>query len=134
MVRPGRDRLSGRVEVDETYVGGEKPGKRGRGALGKSLVIIAAEIDGSRIGRIRLYHVADASADSLEEAVLKAAIPGSVICRWLERLRWFEFPRIYPPSDTPHRRSWLQVVALLSQSSCLTQAMDSRYPSGCYQP
>lgn len=80
MVRPGRDRLSGRVEVDETYVGGEKPGKRGRGALGKSLVIIAAEIDGSRIGRIRLYHVADASADSLEEAVLKAAIPGSVIC------------------------------------------------------
>ena len=31
MVRPGRDRLTGVVEVDESYVGGEKPGKRGRG-------------------------------------------------------------------------------------------------------
>ena len=35
MVRPGRDPLSGRIEVDETYIGGEKPGKRGRGALGE---------------------------------------------------------------------------------------------------
>jgi transposase-like protein len=32
MVRPGRERLSGIVEVDETYIGGQKPGKRGRGA------------------------------------------------------------------------------------------------------
>ena len=80
MVRPGRDRLSGKVEVDETYVGGKKPGKRGRGALGKSLVVIAAEIDGNRIGRIRLRRVADASAESLEDAVQQAVVPGSVIC------------------------------------------------------
>ena len=38
MVRPGREKLSGLVEVDETYVGGKKPGKRGRGAEGKALV------------------------------------------------------------------------------------------------
>jgi len=69
MVIPGRDRLSGLVKVDETYIGGEKPGKRGRGALGKSLVVIAAEKDGKRIGRIRLVRVADASAESLGEAV-----------------------------------------------------------------
>jgi len=31
MVRPGRDKLSGVVEVDETFVGGERSGKRGRG-------------------------------------------------------------------------------------------------------
>jgi len=66
--------------VDETYVGGEKSGKRERGALGKSLVMIAAEIDGSRIGRIRLRRVPDASAESLEEAVRQAAVPGSMIC------------------------------------------------------
>ena len=35
MVRPGRDGLSDTVEVDETYIGGEKPGKRGRGTAGK---------------------------------------------------------------------------------------------------
>jgi transposase-like protein len=79
MVRPGRDRLSGQVEVDETYIGGEKPGKRGRGALGKSLVLIAAEQDGRRIGRIRLVRVPDASGESLEEAIRRSIIPGSTI-------------------------------------------------------
>jgi transposase-like protein len=79
MVRPGRDRLSGVIEVDETYVGGEKPGKRGRGAEGKTLVVIAAQEDANRIGRIRLTRVLDASGDSLEEAVRQAVEPGSVV-------------------------------------------------------
>ena len=79
MVRPGRDRLSGLVEVDETYIGGEKPGKRGRGALGKSLVVIAAEKDGKRIGRIRLVRVPNASAESLEGVVSQSIIPGSTV-------------------------------------------------------
>ena len=35
MVRPGRDLLSGEVEVDETYVGCPEEGKRGRGAANK---------------------------------------------------------------------------------------------------
>jgi len=79
MVRHGRDRLCGTVEVDETYIGGEKPGKRGRGAAGKALVVIAAQKDGRRIGRIRLRRVPDASGDSLEEAVQQAVEPGSVV-------------------------------------------------------
>ena len=54
------DRLNGIVEVDETYVGDEKAGKRDRGAAGKAQVVIAAEIDGPRMGgRIRLRRVAD---------------------------------------------------------------------------
>jgi hypothetical protein len=65
MVRLGRDRLSGTVEVDETYIGGEKPRKRGRGAVGKALVVIAAQEDGKRIGRIRLQRVKETSARSL---------------------------------------------------------------------
>jgi transposase-like protein len=79
MVTPGRDRLAGTVEVDETYIGGERPGKRGRGAAGKTLVLIAAEVSDSRIGRIRLRRVMDASAASLEGAVEEATDPGSVI-------------------------------------------------------
>ena len=44
MVRPSRNALSGVVEVDETYIGGAKSGKRGRGAAGKSLVAVAIEL------------------------------------------------------------------------------------------
>lgn len=79
MVTPGRDRLGGIIEVDESYIGGEKLGKRGRGAAGKALVVIAAEVKDLRIGRIRLRHVPDASAASLEEAAQEAAEQGSVI-------------------------------------------------------
>ena len=79
MVRPGRDRLSGIVEVDESYIGGKKAGKRGRGAAGKALVVIAAQLDGSGIGRIRLRQVPDASAESLESAIEQAIEAGSKV-------------------------------------------------------
>jgi len=79
MVRPGRDRLAGVVEVDETFLGGPRPGKRGRGAAGKTLVLIAAQADGHKMGRIRLARIADASAASLEPAVRQAIEPGTRI-------------------------------------------------------
>jgi len=79
MVRPGRERLSGTVEVDETYVGGAKPGKRGRGAGGKALVVIAAEDKGEQMGRVRLRRVVDASAESLTAAVTAAVASGSQV-------------------------------------------------------
>jgi transposase-like protein len=80
MVRPHRERLSGMIEVDETYVGGQKPGKRGRGAAGKALVGIAVEDKGEEgIGRIRLQHLKDASATSLGSFVQAIAEPGSGI-------------------------------------------------------
>ena len=79
MVRPGRDRLSGVIEVDETYIGAEQSGKRGRGAAGKTLVVVVVQIDGARIGRIRLAHVSDASAGSLEPAVQESVEAGSVV-------------------------------------------------------
>jgi transposase-like protein len=79
MVRPGRDRLAGIVEVDETFIGGERPGKPGRGAAGKTLVLIAAQAAGKGIGRIRLARVANASAQHLEPAVSRAVEPGSTV-------------------------------------------------------
>jgi len=79
MVRPGRDRLAGTIEVDEAYLGGVKPGKPGRGAAGKALVLVAAQVEGTRIGRIRLRRIADASAASLEQALTETVEPGSVI-------------------------------------------------------
>lgn len=79
MVRPGRDRLAGVVEVDETFIGGPQPGKRGRGAAGKSLVLIMAQADSRKIGRIRLARIANASAATLERAVRQAVEPGACI-------------------------------------------------------
>jgi len=66
MVRPGRERLAGRVEVDETFVGALEDGVRGRGAVKKALIVVAAEEVGRGIGRIRLRRVPDGSADSLQ--------------------------------------------------------------------
>ena len=79
MVRPGRDALTGAVEVDETYVGGEAEGRRGRGSLHKALVAIAAEEDGTGMGRIRMARIADASAPSLETFVCCSVAKGSPV-------------------------------------------------------
>lgn len=79
MVRPGRDRLSGVVEVDEIFVGGERSGKRGRGAAGKALVVIAVQEGERGIGRIRMRRVTDASGESLEPAVWEMVEPGSTV-------------------------------------------------------
>jgi transposase-like protein len=79
MVRPGRDRLAGRVEVDETYIGPGEEGATGRDAAGKALVVIAAQEDGAAIGRIRMRRVPDASAISLHGFVQEAVDLGSVI-------------------------------------------------------
>ena len=79
MVRPGRDRLSGAVEVDEVYLGGERPGPRGRGAEGKALVLIAAQAEGARIGRIRLARIQNAAEAALTAAVELGIEPGSQV-------------------------------------------------------
>jgi len=79
MVRPDRERLLGTVEVDETYIGGKKPGKRGRGAAGKALVIVAVEDKGNQIGRIRLCRITDASAESIIPAVCQSVTDGCTV-------------------------------------------------------
>lgn len=80
MVRPGRDRLRGLVAVDESYIGGEKPGQRGRGAAGKALVMVAVEDKGDEgIGRIRMGVVPDASGQSLLNFVRESIEEGSEV-------------------------------------------------------
>jgi transposase-like protein/ribosomal protein L37AE/L43A len=79
MVRPGRDALSGWIEVDETYVGGWEEGMKGRRRGEKSLVVIAAQVVGNGIGRIRMRVIPDASADSLHPFIEASAELGSTI-------------------------------------------------------
>lgn len=81
MVTPGRNKLNGTVEVDESHLGGRKAGKRGRGAQGKALIVIAVEIQKQKpkIGRIRLQRVPDASAPSLEGMIQNSIEKKSII-------------------------------------------------------
>lgn len=75
MVRPSREVLSGRVEVDETLVGGMKKGAYSR--LKKTIVSIAAEIRGRGTGRIRLRRIPDDSEASIKAFIRSTIAPGS---------------------------------------------------------
>jgi transposase-like protein len=81
LVRPGRDRLVGIVEVDETYIGGQEPGLRGGRACGKkTLTGVAVEVrEPIGYGRCRMSPLADASAASLGAFVTDHVEPGSKV-------------------------------------------------------
>jgi transposase-like protein len=79
MVRPGRDGLTGVVEVDETYWGGEEEGVTGRQTQDKALIAIAAQEDGAGIGRIRLRRVPDLTKATLHNFIAQSVEPGSTV-------------------------------------------------------
>jgi len=79
MVRPGRDLLTGSVEVDETYIGGLGAKVRGRGAKRKSIVVIAVEVRGRGSGRVRMSVIPDVSATSLHDFILNNVDIGSEV-------------------------------------------------------
>ncbi len=79
MVRPGRERLKGLVEVDEAYWGGEEEAMRGRLTYDKALIVVATEADGSGIGRIRLRHIPDTNRTTLHGFIAEVIEPGSTV-------------------------------------------------------
>jgi transposase-like protein len=109
MVRPGRDLLSGRVEVDESYVGGEEEGASGRYTEKKALVVIAIEVHEPKgFGRVRLRQIPDASGASLTPFVQDVVSPHSTVITdgWpgyngLEKLGYVHERRIISGSGQP---------------------------------
>jgi transposase-like protein len=81
LVRPDRELLRGKVEVDETYIGGLDPGLPGGRAQGKKvLTCVAVEIlEAKGFGRCRMAPVADASAESLLTFVSTNVEPGATV-------------------------------------------------------
>ncbi|TRX29202.1 IS1595 family transposase [Flavobacterium sp. ZT3R18] len=72
MVRPVREKLTGTIEVDETFVGGRESGdkedgtgKTGRGSNEKVIVVVATECQGKQIGRVRFKCIESASGENL---------------------------------------------------------------------
>jgi transposase-like protein len=79
MIRPGRERLQGIVEVDEAYWGDEETGIKGRRIEQRALIVVAAEENGQGIGRIRLRRLLDLSRSSLHGFIRQAIEPGSTV-------------------------------------------------------
>jgi hypothetical protein len=80
MVRPDREPLQERVEVDETYIGGPEAGLRGgRHVVDKAIVIGAVEVRGRASGRVRLQVVPDVSARPLTGFVRANVARGAVV-------------------------------------------------------
>ncbi len=67
--------LRGHVEIDEAYVGGHRPGKRGRGAAGKTIVMGMKERD----GRMETAVIPNVKKDTLRNVVLDKVEPGSIV-------------------------------------------------------
>jgi len=82
MVNPNRMKLSGTVEVDECYIGGEEhEGKRGRGTENKSIVVVGVELlaGKNQLGRVRLKVVPDVSGNSLVGFIKENVEQGSTV-------------------------------------------------------
>ncbi len=79
MVRPGREKLSSEVEVDDAFVGGVEEDVAGRGSLEKARIVVAVEVESKRLGRIRIRHISDFSARSLIPFVEENVEPGSAV-------------------------------------------------------
>ncbi len=80
MVNDARTRLSGPVEVDETYVGGREEGRSGGRHAGKKVIVAGAvEARGHGSGRVRLAVIKDVSAASLVSFVAASVERGSSI-------------------------------------------------------
>lgn len=79
MIIPGRDKLTGEVEIDETFVGAAHEGKRGRGSSGKYIVLIAVERKGKATGRIRLKKIMEASTLEIKPFILENIEKGTSV-------------------------------------------------------
>ena len=135
LVRPGRDRLAGTVQVDETYIGGDEPGLRGGRAPGKKVLTgIAVEVREPRgIGRCRMALLADGSSASLHPFVTGHVRPGATVITdaWMgyHGLAGLATPTSGAASGPP-------APAVRTRASCCPPCTGSpRWPSGgCWAP
>ena len=81
MVRTSREKLTGIIEVDETFIWGKEKGEgtQSRGAETKSLVVVATECIGKQIGRVRFKIISEASPEELSLFIHETIEPESTI-------------------------------------------------------
>ena len=80
MIRASREPLVGPVEIDDAFIGGREEGVSGRQSFKKARIVVAVEVRGATrkaLGRVRLSHVPDFSAESLVPFVVENVVAGS---------------------------------------------------------
>lgn len=109
MVRPGREKLSGRVEVDEAYWGGPEPGMAGRQTHSKAVIAVAVEDRGAAMGRVRLRRIASAGRSQLHGFIRDAVAPGSTVVT--DGWRHYEGLSDYVHEPHVQERNGVQIAA-----------------------
>lgn len=99
--RDAQYKLAGLIEMDDTYVGAPKPGKRGRGAAGKAKVVVAVETpdDKPRFATMRI--VPRVSGEEVQALVKERMVAQTVI----RTDGWQGYSFL---DDSPHRHQWVQ--------------------------
>ena len=118
--------MSGEVEVDETYIGGAHSGKRGRGAIGKSIVFIAAERDGRGIGRIRLKCISDVTSLTLKSTIQELISGNSKIITdaWPSYTGTEQLGYTHEVTHSDDSYAWGRYATALPQDSKFAKKMD----------
>jgi transposase-like protein len=124
MIRAGREKLSGRVQIDDAFIGGQESGVVGRQSFKKARIVVAVEVKENRrgLGRIRIQHVPDMSASSLVAFITENVEVGSVVetdgWRGYNPIERIGFQRVIlrvndsPENPLPHVN---RVIALLKR-------------------
>lgn len=77
---PGKELLSGLVELDDAFIGGKAEGKRGRGAGKKTAVVIAAQVsDEGGLSRAHMKAVPRLNKPHITAAAQDMVAPGSKV-------------------------------------------------------
>jgi len=73
-------KLAGLIEMDDSYFGASKPGKRGRGAAGKAKVVVAVQTLENKSGFAKMQQVQNMSASQVHD-IAQATLDENVVVR-----------------------------------------------------
>lgn len=110
--RDANYKLAGLIEIDESFFGPSKPGKRGRGAEGKEIVLIAISVwkdkDGAEHpGFAKCCIIKDAAAETIKELLIRIGVPDDEIKLLIKEIRtdgWRSYETISNDLDIRHYR------------------------------
>lgn len=109
-------RLENLIEFDDTYVGGKRAGKRGRGAEGKRPVLVAVEARDKGAGFVAMQAIDTVSEAAIQPFLLSRLKPGqNVKTDALPALNVVDSDHVHQKKVTPPGKTaeWLPLVHIM---------------------